>query len=97
MAFRGEVSEYAAVTRILHGSRCGVSGVERKARRYLEGLRDATEVEVREHSLARCIERIFHVFCAKGGCDNTRAERLVSMLTYLGLTLHSKLYARANL
>ena len=82
MAFRGEVSEYTAVTQVYQGSCCDVTGSERKARRYLEGLQDSAETAVCEHSLARCIKGVAGVFCSKGGCDNTKSERLISVLTF---------------
>ena len=88
MAFTGELQEYYAVTKIRRVSRRGVSGVAGKASRYLGGLEDATVVAVCGNSLSLCTRRISYVFFANGGRDNTRAERLISMLTYSGLTLH---------
>ena len=44
----------------------------------------ALRLAVSEHSLARCIRRISHVFGANGGRDNARDERLISMLTFPG-------------
>ena len=80
MAFRGEQSEFTAVSKIRTKYCCELTGVERKARRYLEAEIDFTAISIREHSLAVCIRRICHIFSGKGGCDNTKSERIISIL-----------------
>ena len=83
MGIRGEVSEYIAAKGIrAKASCCDLSGMERKARKYVKKLESESNVALAEYSLARCIRRMAHVFCAKGGCDNTRAERVISIMLY---------------
>ena len=83
MAFRGEQSEFTAVSKVRTRYCCELTGVERKARRYLEAESDSTALAIREHSPAMCIRRISHIFCGKGGCDNTKSERIISLLAHI--------------
>ena len=84
MAFRGELSEYSAVAQIRRSSRCGVSGVERKARRYLDGVGGPTTLEVCEHSHALCIARISHVFAPMAGVITRGMGGLYRCLPFMG-------------
>ena len=85
MGIRGEVSEFDAVKMVSNNkSCCDGTGMGQKARRYFRQLESDSSTAVAEFSLARCVRGIAKAFCAKGGCDNTRAERVISILILVG-------------
>ena len=81
MGIRGEVSEFTSVKQARnYKCCCDGSGLEKKARRYIRQFSAAEDAAAAELSLARCIRSIAQLFCAKGGCDNTKSERVISIL-----------------
>ena len=81
MAIRSETTPYEALQQIRTPKCCDSSGLERKIRKFLSGLVCPVQTAVRELSAVKCIEGMSKAYRAKGGCDNTASERIISIMT----------------